>query len=122
MIFGLLSKNRAIMNALSSSESWLAGFSAMTGWYALLMALIGLLAYHVRVRVNLENLYSRLAIVFSGVLIHNAAVLILSGSDDLINLLVSRALTGAVYTTFVGWLFFLIKESKITFRKFKAIF
>jgi rod shape-determining protein MreD len=99
-----------------------AGFSSMTGWYALSMALIGLLAYHVRVRINLENLLSRLAVVFSGVFIHSAILLILSGSDQWLYQLFTQALLGAMYTTLVGWAFFLIKEGKITFRKFKAIF
>ena len=53
---------------------------------------------------------------------HNTAVLVMSKSDGVFYLLTAQALTGAVYTTIIAWIFFLFKEGKITFQKFKAIF
>jgi len=48
--------------------------------------------------------------------------LIISGTDSLFILLGTSALTGAVYTTLIAWLFFLFKEGKLTVVKLKSIF
>jgi rod shape-determining protein MreD len=98
------------------------GTDNMTGWHALVMTLIGYLAYHARSRVNLESLWSRLLLVFAGVAVHNIVMLAMGRSDAVLFLLVTRALTGALYTTIIAWIFFLFSEGKITFQKFKAIF
>ncbi len=92
------------------------------GWFTLFMAFLGVIAYNVRTKMNLESVYSRLLVVFVGVLVHNIFVLTLSKSDNFFILLWSQAFTGAVYTTVIAWIFFLFKEGKITFQKFKAIF
>lgn len=99
-----------------------AGSSSMVGWHALVMAGIGYLTFHSRAKINLESLYSRLLLVLCGVILHNVVVLIISGSDGFLYLLATQAITGAVYTSIVAWIFFLFKEGKITFQKFKAIF
>lgn len=99
-----------------------AGTTHALGWHAVAMAVIGFLVFHSRARVNLESVYSKLLLVFVGVVVHNIFVLLLSRGDNLIYILVTKALTGALYTTVPAWIFFLFKEGKITYRKFKAIF
>ncbi|UCD64199.1 MAG: rod shape-determining protein MreD [Candidatus Zixiibacteriota bacterium] len=98
------------------------GYGDATGWYILLMAAIGFGTYHVRVRINLESVYSRLVVVFIGVLVHNAVVMATAGGDGSFAILLVRVLSGAVYTSVVAWLFFLVKEGKITYQKLRAIF
>ncbi|UCG60918.1 MAG: hypothetical protein JSV52_11390 [Candidatus Zixiibacteriota bacterium] len=99
-----------------------AGIGDSMGWYVLVMALLGYLTFHVRAKVNLESIYSRVLLVLVGVLIHNVAVLIMAGSDGVFYLLVTGVVTGAVYTAVIAWVFFLFKEGKITAKKLKAIF
>ncbi len=99
-----------------------AGTIGTMGWHAVAMALLGYLTFHVRTKVNLESLYSKLLLVFAGALLHNIAVLIIGRSDGILYLLVVRVATGAVYTTAVAWVFFLFKEGKVTVQKLKAIF
>lgn len=99
-----------------------AGATSALGWHALVMAGLGYLTFHLRAKVNLESLYSKLLLVFCGVLVHNAVTLIISGSDGAFYLMATRVLPGAVYTSVVAWIFFLFKEGRITFQKFKAIF
>jgi hypothetical protein len=60
--------------------------------------------------------------VFSGVLLHNTILLIISPGNGFLLLFLGKAVTGAVYTSAIAWVFFLIKEGKITFGKLKAIF
>lgn len=122
--------------ALYKSEivaSWF-GFSAgivgyaglpqpdLLGWHALALAAIGLVAFHVRERLNLDSPHSRLLVVFGGVITHNIMVAILCNPDSFVFLLLSRALPGAVYTTIIAWIFFLFKDRKITAQRLKSIF
>ena len=60
--------------------------------------------------------------VFVGVLIYNIINLVMIRTIGIFILLGAKALTGALYTTLIAWLFFLVKEGKITFQKFRAIF
>ena len=99
-----------------------AGTPDRAGWYALLMAVLALAACFVRERLNLDSLKAKLLLVLGGVFVHNVAGLIISGTDGFFLLLATSALTGAVYTTLIAWLFFLFKEGKLTVEKVKSIF
>lgn len=99
-----------------------AGTPSRLGWYALLMAVLALAACFVKERLNLDSLKAKLLLVLGGVFIHNVVSLIINGADGFMLLLATSALTGAVYTTLVAWLFFLFKEGKLTVEKIKSIF
>ena len=99
-----------------------AGNPAMTGWHAFALAVLGLVAYHVSERLNLESLYARLLLVSCIVLIHNFLKLLIDQTGDLFYLLWTSVITGAVYTTILALLFFAIKERKITVQKLRAFF
>ncbi|MCK4460357.1 MAG: hypothetical protein KAW46_01055 [candidate division Zixibacteria bacterium] len=99
-----------------------AGMPDLIGWHTLWLAGLGLLAYHTRERLNLDSLYAKLLLILGGILLHNVMVLITFGAEDFWFLLVTAALPGAVYTTLIGWLFFLVKEGRITWTRIKALF
>ena len=99
-----------------------AGMPDLLGWYALILSGLGLVAYHIRERLNLDSLYAKLLLILGGVLVHNVLVLIVICSDEFLYLLWSRALVGGILTSLVGWLFFLIREGRITYAKMKALF
>jgi rod shape-determining protein MreD len=99
-----------------------AGMPGSMGWQALTLAAIGLAAFHMRERLNLDSLNAKLLLVLGGVLVHNLLTLIIVGTDAFWYRLVVNALTGAVYTTVVAWLFFLFKEKRVTVRKIRSIF
>lgn len=99
-----------------------AGNPDLFGWHALTMAALGLAAFHVRERLNLESLYAKLVLIAGGILVHNTLSLLIIGGAGFLYLFRASALTGAVYTTVVAWVFFLFKEKKITYQKVRAIF
>ncbi len=99
-----------------------AGMPDHIGRYALLMAVLALAACFVKERLNLDSQKAKLLLVLGGVFIHNVATLLISGTDGFFALLGTSALTGAVYTTLIAWLFFLFKEGKLTVEKLKSIF
>lgn len=98
------------------------GPPAALGWQALVMAVLALVACYVRERLNLDALKAKILLVFGGVLTHNIIVLVIGGGDGFLVNLLTVALAGAVYTTILAWLFFLIKERRITFQRVKAWF
>ena len=98
------------------------GPPSQLGWQALVMALLALVSYSVRLRLNLDSLNAKLLFVLGGVMLHNLIVLIIDGTDGFLFYVGSSALAGAVYTTVVAWLFFMIKEKRLTIARVRALF
>jgi rod shape-determining protein MreD len=99
-----------------------AGEPALLGWQALAMAVLGIAAFHVHKRLNVESLYAKLLLIVGGVFLHNLFSILVRGGEGFFFLLLASAFPGAVYTMIIAWVFFLFKEKKITFQKVKAIF
>jgi len=92
------------------------------GWHALAMTGLAVAAYNVRQRLNVEAIHARLIVVVGGLFIHNAFLLAVKGGSSYLQLLLTEGLTGAVYSTVPAWIFFLIKDKKLTYRKLRALF
>lgn len=92
------------------------------GAYFLTTATLGIVTYHCREMLNLESLYSRLLLIFLGVISYSVLILFVNSIDGFGYLLITNILPGALYTTIIGWIFFLIKEDRITFLKIKSLF
>jgi hypothetical protein len=99
-----------------------AGLPDRMGWVALLMAAIGAASFHMRTRLNLDSVYSKLLLVLGGVLVFNILSLFIFQYDNVLLLTVTEALGSAVYTTVVAWLFFLVKGGRLTVEKVRSIF
>lgn len=123
-----------VMIALHKSELTVAWFGffvglvasigsiSVFGWHALLLAILGVIAFHVRERLNIESVYSRLLLVFGVVLLHNLLWLLINRTDSYLSMALSYGLASAILTTFAAWLFFLIKDGRLTLAKIKSIF
>lgn len=99
-----------------------AGMPESIGWQALVLAIMGLIAYHIRERLNLDSLMAKLLLVFGCVLFHNICTLIINHMDAFLYRLFANALAGTVYTTVLAWLFFLVKEGRINRENIKSLF
>jgi len=99
-----------------------AGVPSQMGVHALVMTALAVGAFHTRERLNLDSLYAKVLLVAGGVLVHNIALLALQPGPGFWFLLISAALPGALYTTLLAWVFFLIKEKRVTWQSIKAIF
>jgi hypothetical protein len=86
------------------------------------LAFVGLTAFHVRERLNLDSLLAKLLLMFGGIFFHNIAVLIIDQAGGFLYLLGANALPGAVYTSLLALLFFGFKEGLFTYQRLKAIF
>jgi hypothetical protein len=92
------------------------------GWYGLFGATLGLLAYHMKERLNLESLMARLVITFVGVLAFNLAVLAVVQNEGFGYLWWAGGVGGAAYTTALATIFFTIKHRVLTGQRVKSIF
>jgi rod shape-determining protein MreD len=99
-----------------------AATPVLLGWHALALVAIGVFGFHVKERLNLDNVYTRLLFVLGGVFTHNVLLLLINGGDALFLQLGTNALPSAVYTVVLAYLFFVFKDGVITYRKFRSIF
>lgn len=99
-----------------------AGSGFNLGYQVFYFCVFGFLAYHLRERLNLESLFARLLLVISGVFAHNLIMVLTETPDKFLVEIFLRALPSAVYTTIIAWFFFMVREERITYKKFKSIF
>jgi rod shape-determining protein MreD len=99
-----------------------AATPATMGWHGLFLALVGVTAFHLREKLNLESFYSKILFMFGGVVVHTIGTLIIERTDGVLVRIWTNALPDAVYTTIVALAFLLFKDGVITYRKFKSIF
>lgn len=94
----------------------------MMGWTGLIFAAVGLTAYHVKERLNLDAMFARVLMILGGVLTAELLTGLESGTSGFGYRLLTEMIPGAVYTTIIGWLFFLNKDGRLTYQKAKSIF
>ncbi len=94
----------------------------LSGWYALATAGLGSAAFHLRERLNLESLASKLLLVFGGALVYNVVMTVINRPDGFFFTLGTSVIPGALYTTVVAWVFFQFSEGRMTPQKMKAMF
>jgi len=123
-----------VIVAIYKSESTVAWFGFLAGlvlaatrpetmgWHALFLAALGVGVHHIREKLNLESIYSKLLLIVGAVLVHNIISVLINGTDRFFYLLWVYCLPSAAYTTVAAWVFFLFKEGKITSQKLKSVF
>ena len=99
-----------------------AATPALMGWHALALMAVGVGGYHVKERLNLDSVYTRLLFMLGGVFVHNVLVMVIDGGGSIFLRLGTNALPSAVYTVVVAYLYFVFKDGVITYRKFRSIF
>lgn len=99
-----------------------AGRPETMGWHALVLSVLAVGVFHVRERLNLDSIYSKLLLITGTVFVHNVFSVIVNDTPGFLYMLWAYCLPSAAYTTIVAWLFFLFKERKITVQKIKSVF
>ena len=99
-----------------------AGRPELLGWTSLLFAFGGVVAYHVKDKLNLDSMYARVLLILGGVLLINVLQYFQFGENSFWLSLLTQILPGTFYTMIIGWLFFLIKDGHFTYQKIKSIF
>lgn len=92
------------------------------GWHAAMLAGLGVGGYHVKEKLNLDSIYTRLLFILGGVFIHNVIEIVIAGGGEFLYRIGMNAVLSAVYTVVIAIVFFWFKDGVITYQKFKSIF
>ncbi len=94
----------------------------LMGWHALGLVVISQAVSRSTKRLNLDSIWSRVGVIAAAVLVHNIFLALFEGMSGIFERITVHVLPGVIYTSFAAWLFFLIKDRKITFKKVREIF
>jgi rod shape-determining protein MreD len=95
------------------------------GVHMLILVTIGLAASQAKERLNLESMKSRLLLVISGLFVYSIPHILIygtSGSSAFFLLLIQVALPSVIYSTVLGWLYFMIQSGRLSYARLKSIF
>ena len=84
------------------------GTGSVLGLHLLLLCLLGVAAFHLKEKLNLDSLLARLLLILGSSFVYGLILLLIGGTDGWIETILLQIIPGAFYTTFVGWIFFLI--------------
>lgn len=99
-----------------------AGHPHLMGYQAASLAALGIAAWHVSRRLNLESVNTKLLLIFSGVLVHNIITVVFSTPVAYWISQWYSVFLGAIYTGLLAALFLLVQKGDLTMRRIKAIF
>ncbi|MDF1543735.1 MAG: hypothetical protein P1R58_01390 [bacterium] len=99
-----------------------AGQPALLGWHALILVLLSQIIHRSAKRLNLDSIWSQVGVIAAAVMIHNILLSMFEGFSGIFERIAVHALPGVVYTSLIAWLFFLIKDKKITLQKIREMF
>lgn len=92
------------------------------GWYTMSLGLLGMASYHVKESMNIESLYSRLAVLLCGLIAHNLFMSLVLNPAEFFHLVWSWAIPGGIYSSLVAWLILMIRDGSLSPRSFRSIF
>jgi len=91
-------------------------------WEIVIATLTAIVVKEISTRINFESIASRVIIIGSCVLLHDILIILLISAREFFFLFTRYVLPGVVYTVILGWLFFMIKDGRITWQRVKALF
>lgn len=94
----------------------------LLGWEALVVSFLAIAVFRSRQKLNMDSVWSRVAVVAGAALVFTSFQVMLESWSSLPRRLLEYVPPVVIYTSLVAWLFFLVKDGKITFKRFRRIF
>jgi cell shape-determining protein MreD len=91
-------------------------------WEILSLTGFAVLINYFSTRVNLSAITTRMIILILFLIIHKTLIMLFISSESFLFILYRYILPGAVYSLIPGWIFFLIKDDRLTWKEIKAQF
>jgi hypothetical protein len=91
-------------------------------YQVLVLTAIGVAVNELSVRINLDSVASRIIILAGAVIVHKSIMTLLISADQFPYMLVRYIVPGAAYTMLAGFLFFMIKDGRVTWQRIKTLF
>jgi len=95
------------------------------GVHMIILILLSLAASYAKERLNLDSITSRLLLVLSGLFVYSLPYILIyatSGTSEFFRLLIQVAIPSALYTTALGWLYFMFQTGRLSYARLKSIF
>jgi len=95
------------------------------GVHMLILIVLGLAASHAKERLNLDSITSRLLLILSGLFVYSLPYTLIyatSGTTEFFRLLIRVAIPSVLYSTVLGWGYFMIQTGRLSFARLKSIF
>ncbi len=126
LIIGLIglfkSETEAVWFGLSAGIIVGAARLDLMPWEVLVITVIAVAVKQVSSRINLESLASKVVVLACSVFLHEVIITLIISTEEFFFILIRYILPGTAYTVFIGLLFFLIKDGRISRKKIKALF
>lgn len=123
VIIGLFkSETEAVWFGLSAGIIVGATRLDLMPWEVLIITIIAVAVKQVSSRINLESLASKVVVLASGVFLHEVIMALIISTEEFFFILIRYILPGTAYTVFVGLIYFLVKDGRISRQKIKALF
>ncbi|MCK5124922.1 MAG: hypothetical protein KAR42_01595 [candidate division Zixibacteria bacterium] len=95
------------------------------GVQMIILSAMGIVTSRVKERFNLESQKSLVLLLATGLLIFtipHTLIYTTSGFSEFGRIFIRVVIPGIIYSTSIGWLYFMIKTSRISFHKIKELF
>jgi len=95
------------------------------GTQMIILSLIGAITAQMKERFNLESLKSRVLLVMTGLFVFaipHTLIYTTSGTEEFFRILLRGAIPSIVYTSAIGWIYFMFHSGRISYAKLKALF
>jgi hypothetical protein len=94
-----------------------AGTPLVMGMQALLLVILSLILCHVRERLNLDSMVTKLSLLMVGILLHNIFSIVINQSVEFVYQLWRFALPGTIYTGIAAYLLYGLSSSALFGRR-----
>lgn len=95
------------------------------GVHMLILSIIGSVTAQIKERFNLESMNSRVLLLLAGLFVYSLPRVFIYehlNAGEILGFLLRGVLPSIVYTTLIGWLFFMFQTGQISYKKLKALF
>ncbi len=91
-------------------------------WEILFLTGFAVLINHISRRINISAITARMIILAGFLIVHETLTILLISSESFLYLMYRYVLPSTVYSLIPGWVFFLIKDERLTWNEIKAQF
>lgn len=94
------------------------------GVQMLILILLGLAASHAKESLNLDSIKSRLLLLLAGLFLYSLPYTLIyatSGTAEFFRLLIRVAIPSALYSTVLGWFYFMFQTGRLSYARLKSI-
>ena len=91
-------------------------------WELFVLGGLALALSHLSRRINLDSIASRLMLLAGGLFVHAMVISLVFSSRDFITILFRYIFPSIIYTWLIGWMFFLYRDGRVTWKKIRDLF